>query len=435
MKRSWRLNVVASLGLVSVFGAFTPVACGGSSFTGVAPDDTGSGGSAGAATSGTGGALEGFGEACSSDKQCKEFDLLCDDVLGCVECLADGDCTGDLTCVQGRCGSVETCDNSLDCSGSLVCDTDAQKCVECVDAGDCDEGKACVSSACVEATTCTTSGECDGQVCDPDKAVCVECVTTEDCSGGEACTDNVCDPIVSTCDKPRVILLMQRSGAMFENDWWGALTQALTGSESLITKYQGKLDLGVSLYHRETGSDDSTCPLFSEEAPPAAISNVKVLMDNAAQANDTTLAKIDAPVPEAIAAAESELSGSGTPPFIVLVTTSMPDTCNMADTPCSVDPVIASVQSAYAAGVGTYVLGLADAQFPLQPYMLQAIANAGTGQAVETLPVEVGEGSCGASQGSYAELGGNATAYIAETHDDVAAGLDSILGLIAGACE
>lgn len=457
MNKRLRFGAVLCLGsLIAVASVAGGQGCR-SSNQGMLPLATGGG--AGSTSTGGTTSTDGFGEACTSDKQCKEFGLLCDATLGCVECVAVTDCPtpseGEPACTAGRCGAIIPCDNSLDCPDDLVCDAAAGHCVECTgnadctggavcvqgscitpectDADDCDAGQVCVNNACETVTTCESTADCTNQVCDTDAGQCVECLAPSDCDAGETCTNKSCAPIQSTCDRPRVIVLVQRSGAMFEGGWWDSLRAAT----SLIDQFNATLDIGVSLFYRESGS--GTCPLLDNEALPAQTSDVQNLMDAAEDAYHdatTNLVKVDAPLPEAVAAATTTLSANGNTPFIVLVTTSIPDSCTMADSACAVDSVIASVQAAKAAGVTSYVLGLKDANFTNQAYMLQAVANAGVGQPVAELPIEINGSTCAiTAQGTYAQAGGNAVAYIADTSADVKSGLESIFNQIAQSCD
>jgi cysteine-rich repeat protein len=91
----------------------------------------------------------------------------------CVECLDDGDCSGD----RG------------------LCDMAANVCVACLTGADCNDGNSCTRNLC-EAGSCSFPAEMpratceDGGLCDGTN--CVECLISADCSDGNDCTRDVC---------------------------------------------------------------------------------------------------------------------------------------------------------------------------------------------------------------------------------------------------
>jgi hypothetical protein len=81
------------------------------------------------------------------------------------------------------------------------------------------------------------------------------------------------------------------------------------------------------------------------------------------------------------------------PKYILLVTDGSPDTCWQTNPQCGQDASIKAVQDAYAQGIGTFILGIGDILNPAADGCgagrcgkdhLQDIANAGTGQPVES---------------------------------------------------
>jgi hypothetical protein len=80
----------------------------------------------------------------------------------CDECVAGGDCGGELRCHPATGECVAECSDGDSCSGSNVCNVDFAVCVECTDD-----------------TTCTDD---DLDLCDTRAGRCVECTMDEDCT-------------------------------------------------------------------------------------------------------------------------------------------------------------------------------------------------------------------------------------------------------------
>lgn len=156
--------------LVSAFGAV--VSCGG-------------GGSSG---------IQGFGVACTSDKTCEAYSLMCGDGK-CVQCVGDADCKGSDVCSAGKCAAEQKCDDSRDCSGDLVCDDKLGVCVDCVTSADCKTSQACQSHQCHDRPPCDYTSDCTGgDVCDAKAHICVSCRTDDDCGFRRICVEYECEP-------------------------------------------------------------------------------------------------------------------------------------------------------------------------------------------------------------------------------------------------
>jgi hypothetical protein len=137
------------------------------------------------------------GCGCLEDLDCRGLPGVrgpfCDPVaLGCVACLASGDCIAGgigAVCVDGRC---EGCRTSADCTspGAPVCAEGA--CVGCATSADCaasSDGAVCDEGVC----GCATSTDCaGGRVCEAGRCV-PPCATDADCTDG----------ILSSCDPTR----------------------------------------------------------------------------------------------------------------------------------------------------------------------------------------------------------------------------------------
>lgn len=145
-------------------------------------------------SNGGGGAPQGFGLACMSDKECKGYDLLCSPTDDrCVQCLAESDCTSAENCMSGLCKTPQRCEDSRDCSSNLVCNETAGVCVQCLESTDCNNGEKCVSQQCVDRQVCEFTSDCeDGLLCDVDAGICVACRNDNDCPSRRVCEDNEC---------------------------------------------------------------------------------------------------------------------------------------------------------------------------------------------------------------------------------------------------
>lgn len=145
----------------------------------------------------------------------RECDTLCDEGLGCVECLADTDCGASApACAHGRCrecgsnadcGAGEACfpkdgtcepacetDDDCDDGDERTCDLDPEgigRCVECLSDEDCDgDDPRCddVTGQCVD---CTSNADCGAAepACDLREGKCRECNVDADCRSGSVC--------------------------------------------------------------------------------------------------------------------------------------------------------------------------------------------------------------------------------------------------------
>ena len=135
----------------------------------------------------------GFGAACTSNKECAAYSLLCGPDKTCVECLGDAACKTGEACSGGLCKVPVECSRSRDCSGAQVCDEDAGVCVECLTSTDCAEGQKCASHNCSNRPKCAFTSDCtNGLLCLIDPGVCVSCRTDDDCSTRRVCEDYEC---------------------------------------------------------------------------------------------------------------------------------------------------------------------------------------------------------------------------------------------------
>jgi hypothetical protein len=135
----------------------------------------------------------GFGAACTSNKECAAYSLLCGPDKTCVECLGDAVCKTGEACSGGLCKVPAECSRSRDCSGAQVCDEDAGVCVDCLTSTDCAEGQKCANHNCSNRPKCAFTSDCtNGLLCLIDPGVCVSCRTDDDCSTRRVCEDYEC---------------------------------------------------------------------------------------------------------------------------------------------------------------------------------------------------------------------------------------------------
>lgn len=241
-------------------------------------------------------------------------------------------------------------------------------------------------------------------------------------SGGQANTDN------DGCH-PKVRIVLQRSGAMFQSpaaddNWWDAIAAALDSkSDDLLDTYASQVDLSLAtFFSTETGAeclestvvasvgaDDLQKPLASEGKAHKALADAQV--------------KVDAPVVEAIAAAAESLGTEGDR-YLLLVASSIPDSCESQDSMCTAEDVFSALVEAEAAGVQTRVMYLNDnGASGIPDNYAQGLANAGAG---------LGVGNIGCNGGfEYSDQPGHAPFAHPESTDDVKAALDGLLGDIA----
>lgn len=155
---------------------------------------------------------------CQSDKQCVEFDQVCNTVAHlCVECLSDADCDSPAGCKGFQCWSPpDPCSSSKECGTGLVCHKEFGFCVECGDNADCGTGTECFETVCIDpklagkqctpgATKCASNSTL--AVCKADGSA----FETSPCKANEVCIDGACQPQVcspgkTSCDGSKVQL-------------------------------------------------------------------------------------------------------------------------------------------------------------------------------------------------------------------------------------
>jgi hypothetical protein len=304
-------------------------------------------------------------------------------------------------------------------------------------------------------------------VCSPDGR-CVDCFESKDCLANQHCDAERCvadggpsggsssggssgavaggsagGSTNSACNGAQVLFVIQRSGAMFEQpdgdtNYWTMVKDAVTADDGALAAFSGKLDVGALFFVR-VPDEGMACPVVSSAAPAAAalmpLRDLFATNASAYEALDSENTKMDAPVPEAVAAGAKMLTGTAR--HLVLITTAVPDSCTLSDSNCTVDLAIKAVQDASQQGVTTHVIGLGntdslddgDDQDGYQTYLNQ-LANAGTGKSVKVSPAF--EQDCGDEDATatYGEQNGDAHAYRAESAADIKSAVAEILQTI-----
>lgn len=154
---------------------------------------------------------------CTTNADCGAGDV-CDGTNTCVPCVDDGP-GDDAGCPTGQLcdtsGATNVCTPCLDtagpgdddegCSAPIGTCVDlggTNTCVDCAADGDCAGNLTCntATNSCVG---CVVDADCPGQVCETGTGVCVECVDTDDCGPGEQCNAaNACEPAFVVVDDP-----------------------------------------------------------------------------------------------------------------------------------------------------------------------------------------------------------------------------------------
>ena len=233
---------------------------------------------------------------------------------------------------------------------------------------------------------CSPDGKCDAQ-CTQGGA---ECGTGSVCSNDGYCNndgtgmphevDANCPAVHFTPTPviPSIELLLDRSGSMAGTDIspnrYAALRTGLTGSAGAVTSTQAQVYFGAALF----SGDQNPCLTLAGYTTPRALNNATAIDALIAAHNpggQTPTADAITQVTQGFAANPPP---AGSPPIILLATDGEPNSCS-GDT--NQQPSIDATKAAFAAGIKTYIVGLA-----LNTGYLQKIANAGIGQTVGNAP-------------------------------------------------
>ena len=249
----------------------------------------------------------------------------------------------------------------------------------------------------------------------------------------------VCDDLsIQTYEAvPTVLLLVDTSKSMFDEraKLWDPLFKALMDpTTGVVAKLQKKVRFGFASYKSVTRpAGEATCPLLV--STDLKIDNYETIRAQyaAAGVTPTTDYKWETPTGASVAAVAKTLSDFQPEPpgpkFLLLVTDGDPDTCAVRDPQCGQDDSIKAVQDAYAAGIGTFVIGIGDILTSTNNNVrmgkdhLQDIANAGQGLPVAANSLEYSYSMCvkdtglTATYATAAETPGTAPYYTVSAAD------------------
>jgi hypothetical protein len=169
---------------------------------------------------------------------------------------------------------------------------------------------------------------------------------------------------------PSIHLVIDRSGSMGtalgNTTRYGAMRDALVGSNGVVGQLQSKAYFAASLY-----TDDAPCPRLYNTANRQMnnFQQVKTLIESQSPAGNT-------PTPAAIDQTTAYFAANpapmGSPPIMVLATDGLPNNCSGQDTQ---NESVLAAKNAYAKGIRVFVLGIAG----VNDSFLQNLANAGQG--------------------------------------------------------
>jgi von Willebrand factor type A domain len=229
---------------------------------------------------------------------------------------------------------------------------------------------------------------------------------------------------------PTVMVLVDRSGSMFDSGFWDPLKTAVL---KVVEKTQDKVRYGLLTF---TGIAGQECPLVTGTNSFAlnSYASLKTAYD---AASIKPGAKLETPtgmvinekvIPDLLAFKEPGKK------YILFVTDGEPDRCDDGNPVCARDDVVGAVQSAFAQSIGTFVFGL-QANAALGQH-LQDVANAGAGQAVMTPGDALVNGCLGGdatkAKGKYAAAGGT-TKFFTPDATDATALENALSAAVAGA--
>lgn len=226
-------------------------------------------------------------------------------------------------------------------------------------------------------------------------------------------------------DTPTVLILVDRSGSMFDGNYW---TPLKTAALSAVQKLQSSVRFGFTAF---TGEAGGVCPdvigtmgsdkiaLNNYAAVQAAYELASVKPSYKAE-TPTELVFLTLAIPELEAVTETG------PKYVLFITDGDPDKCDDGNPVCARDGVIGAQQAAHGKGIGTLVFGLGPAT---QVQHLQDMANAGAGAPV--LDPGGALAGCPPPAGAYKPAGGT-TKYYTPTATDTASLEAALTAAISG---
>jgi len=180
---------------------------------------------------------------------------------------------------------------------------------------------------------------------------------------------------------PTVVVVVDRSGSMFDQGFWQPLYDALMEpSTGVISKLQDEVRFGFTAYTNNGNDSQSACPIV--DSVSVATSNYDSIKQVYDAASVPPNFKAETPTGAALEQVIAELAAyqDPNPKYIILATDGEPDTCANPDPQCGQDQSITALQSAYEQGIGTFVIGIGTG---VGDKHLADLANAGSGLPVE----------------------------------------------------
>jgi len=195
---------------------------------------------------------------------------------------------------------------------------------------------------------------------------------------------------------PTVLLLVDESGSMSDNKYptggtqtrWRVLHDALLADGGLVQKLSADVRFGFIGY---TGDGTAaTCPILARtNIFPIAMGTTALTAVRGVYPEERPNLPYqgDTPTGAALRAATKALTDftEPGPKYVVLATDGDPDTCARPNPQCGQEEAITAAQDAYAAGIGTFVIGISD---DVASWHLQQMANAGKG--LDVAPPDAG---------------------------------------------
>jgi hypothetical protein len=250
---------------------------------------------------------------------------------------------------------------------------------------------------------------------------------------------------------PTVVLLVDRSGSMFDSMVWAPLRTSVL---QIVQATQADVRYGFAAF---TGEAGGMCPTF--DAVPIALQNYDAIATLYNRLNKPIFIKAETPTTLALRQVQDGLTadpGTGAK-YVLFVTDGEPDFCDDSNHICAVDSVVHQLQVLSQAGIQTFVFGLKSLASDISLPSLQAFANAGGGQPVlapiaqTPAPLNIyyqcsgvpgwtadlaASGKTGmTSIGTYAPVGGTATLFnpdLSNPQAGQAALLTQLTNVIAG---
>lgn len=259
---------------------------------------------------------------------------------------------------------------------------------------------ACVSaSECGAGLVCDNTGQCSSPVSSGSGGTTGIDITQGGSSGGGGLPDDGCAQLDAQYNRviPNVFLLIDQSGSMVEylageGPRWSTVRNLLVGPTGLVQRLQADVAFGLILY---TGPDNgqvggptpqptSVCPYLTPNQVLVGVNNFANIEQEYQPVDMPDGWFGSTPTGESLAMVTQALMAwtDPNPKIVILATDGEPTTCADSGTPGTPearDASLLAAQQAYAAGIVTYVVGIAAADTALQDHLNQ-LARAGQGQ-------------------------------------------------------